>query len=305
MSNLRNESREFGLSHDKSQSEAVDVSTATPAGARNETGEFGVSGQDEPVEPGRPEGYVGQTGPKTMWGKAKSSQNAVKHGLCAQAAIIDGEDPAELAALHAEFLADEKPQTAMERMLIEQIVMAGWKLRRASRYEGQLLKAKLATIRRQRAHNTRHGSVTIRQAHGKQDERAEAELDMPRAVDLMLQGKSHWQMTRYGNGITREMYKAMGELRKVQKERAKSTHDQVHTSKVPCPHAQRVGMPEANEHAHLPTSRDEGMPPSAGMCETISPDGERVRWVRVADPPNPYAARDRRIKQRRNKNKKR
>ena len=78
---------------------------------QNESGEFGVSGQDQPAAPARPEGHVGQTGPKTAWGKARSSQNAIKHGLCADPAknaIIDGEDLAELAAMHEEFLADER-----------------------------------------------------------------------------------------------------------------------------------------------------------------------------------------------------
>ena len=244
------------------------------ANERNELGEFGLSNdrtdsQPPFVEPLPPHGG----GPKTPFGKARSSQNAIKHGLCAQAAIIEGEDPAELEAMHAEFLTDEKPQTAMERLLIERVVMAGWRLRRAGRYEQNLIRTKLATVRRQRAHNTKWGRV--------KDEQAEAELDLPRAIDLCLQGKGHAQMVRYENSLARELYKAIGELRKTQANRADSEtgSDESRTQ-------HRRGNRGAGQSQAVPSAPDSPvMVLPDGVRPPKDPTRKDVTWLRVSEPP--------------------
>ena len=183
---------------------------------QNEPGESGNSDATAATEgPAGVEPPPSLGGPRTPWGKARSSQNAVKHGLCAQAAIIEGEDPVELEAMHAEFLNDERPQTATERLLVERIVMAGWRLRRAGRYEAHLVTANLAIVRRQRVQNGKWKRD--------KDTQAEAELDRPRAIHLMLAGRAHAQMVRHETALGRELYKAIGELRKVLADRTASS----------------------------------------------------------------------------------
>ena len=78
------------------------------------------------------------TGPRTDAGKAVASQNALKSGIDAQAQIIRGEDPAELAALVEQYLADHQPQTAAERALVDILIDAEWNLRRLRKTEAQL-----------------------------------------------------------------------------------------------------------------------------------------------------------------------
>ncbi|MEN6425926.1 MAG: hypothetical protein ABFE13_11220 [Phycisphaerales bacterium] len=75
------------------------------------------------------------TGPRTAEGKERASQNALKHGLLAREAVIQGEDPAEFE-LHREGMLQElAPAGVVEGMLAERIVGLSWRLRRAERLQ--------------------------------------------------------------------------------------------------------------------------------------------------------------------------
>jgi hypothetical protein len=81
------------------------------------------------------------TGPKTAEGKARASQNAVKHGLTAASPVVLDEDPEAFAAFAREMTADLKPRGAIQRTLVERIVFIAWKLRRVPDVEARLLEA--------------------------------------------------------------------------------------------------------------------------------------------------------------------
>lgn len=49
------------------------------------------------------------TGPRTRSGKARSSQNALKHGLSANQVVMLDEDPAAFDALRDDLYADYQP----------------------------------------------------------------------------------------------------------------------------------------------------------------------------------------------------
>jgi hypothetical protein len=70
------------------------------------------------------------TGPKTDEGKKIASLNAVRHGVHAKAALLPGEDPAELDALDQGLRRDLKPVGMMQEVIVERIVSLAWKLRR-------------------------------------------------------------------------------------------------------------------------------------------------------------------------------
>jgi len=75
------------------------------------------------------------TGPRTAAGKERASQNALKHGLLAREAVIQGEDP-EQFELYREGMLDElAPAGAVEAMLAERVVGLSWRLRRAERLQ--------------------------------------------------------------------------------------------------------------------------------------------------------------------------
>jgi len=84
------------------------------------------------------------TGPRTVEGKAVVAQNAVKHGLLAQKAVIVGEDLGEFGYYRGEMLGELAPAGAMESMLAERVVSLSWRLRRAERVQNEAFDALLA-----------------------------------------------------------------------------------------------------------------------------------------------------------------
>jgi hypothetical protein len=78
------------------------------------------------------------TGPRTAVGKAASSRNALRHGLAARAAVVLGEDPADLARFRAELVAALAPSDGREEVLAEVAAEAAWRLRRVWRAEAAL-----------------------------------------------------------------------------------------------------------------------------------------------------------------------
>ena len=75
------------------------------------------------------------SGPRTNEGKAKSSQNALKHGLSARHALLAGEDPNEYRRLRQGLIAEFSPQSALESELVERVASMLWRLRRIARFE--------------------------------------------------------------------------------------------------------------------------------------------------------------------------
>ena len=70
------------------------------------------------------------TGPKTDEGKAAVSMNALRYGLRARSILIPGENPEEYDRLCASLEAEWRPRNTTERLLLEQMVTAQWKLAR-------------------------------------------------------------------------------------------------------------------------------------------------------------------------------
>jgi hypothetical protein len=78
-------------------------------------------------------------GPRTPEGKARSAQNALKHGLRAEKFVVVGdEDPQEFAALEAALTGELAPEGALQTLLVGRIVRAAWRLERAERIEAEL-----------------------------------------------------------------------------------------------------------------------------------------------------------------------
>jgi hypothetical protein len=95
-------------------------------------------------EPPRPRAGIG--GPQTPEGKAVVKKNALKHGLCAQAVVIqagDGqESQEEFDHLLDRLRADLQPEKVLEEMQVERIAVCYWRLWRCLRAEtGEIRKA--------------------------------------------------------------------------------------------------------------------------------------------------------------------
>ena len=79
-------------------------------------------------------------GPKTPEGKARSSRNALRHGLRARAFCLVPEDDAEEWRRHVQDLeAGYGPTDAVEQKLVDAIAVAMWREIRADRFEAEAL----------------------------------------------------------------------------------------------------------------------------------------------------------------------
>jgi hypothetical protein len=78
-------------------------------------------------------------GPKTPEGKARSAQNALKHGLRAEQFVLLHDEDAGAFQAMADALADDlAPVGALQALLARRLVVAAWRLERADRIECQL-----------------------------------------------------------------------------------------------------------------------------------------------------------------------
>ena len=78
------------------------------------------------------------TGPRSVEGKARSSMNAVKHGLLSRQPLLADEDPAEYEELRDRLFEALAPDGAVEDLLVDDAVSLVWRLRRAREVESAL-----------------------------------------------------------------------------------------------------------------------------------------------------------------------
>jgi hypothetical protein len=77
------------------------------------------------------------TGPRTVEGKARVGQNAVRHGLTARHPVVRDDEREEFAALRDGLAAELDPQGAVEEVVFQQVLLAAWNLQRFSRLEAE------------------------------------------------------------------------------------------------------------------------------------------------------------------------
>ncbi len=81
------------------------------------------------------------TGPKTPEGKARSSQNATRHGLLAAIVTIKPENKAAFESTVQSFVDRIKPADTVETDLVYQLAAASWRIRRALALESKMMDA--------------------------------------------------------------------------------------------------------------------------------------------------------------------
>ncbi len=124
------------------------------------------------------------TGPVTIEGKARSSQNARSHGFTAKHLDITPEDRASFTALEASLRLDTRPANCLEEEIFHRILTHTWNLRRIESFECLIL--------------AETDPLAETDSHG-------AQLD---------------RYARYRRDLERGLYRAIKELGKLQTERA-------------------------------------------------------------------------------------
>jgi len=86
------------------------------------------------------------TGPKTPEGRAAVKLNGVKHGLTAATLVLPGEQQSDFESLLDSFEAEHSPATPTEAMLVRQMAMASWRLRRLYHVEAAVFTVRLTDL---------------------------------------------------------------------------------------------------------------------------------------------------------------
>jgi len=219
------------------------------------------------------------TGPRTVEGKAAAAQNAVKHGLLAQADVIRGEDREEFELYREELFWELNPLGTMECRLAERIVSLAWRLRRAERIQNEALDYLLGketsspmawltpSVRPKGADQPQDGSngdngdltlgrVVVR------------DFANSRVLDRLLM---------YERRIESSLYRTMGELKKLQRAEKTETYDMGITGRVR--RDARDDTRIAANGGHSPPYQTAGVTTSAGDCakQSQSAPGDSVR----------------------------
>jgi len=135
-------------------------------------------------------------GPRTEEGKARSAQNALKHGMrAAKYVVLPDEDAAEFAELEAALVAELAPVGALQTVLARRVAVAAWRLARADRIEADLFEER-------RYANGGVGLALIRDGNG------------TRSFETLL---------RYRGAAMAEFWRALRTLKALQAEQAAET----------------------------------------------------------------------------------
>jgi hypothetical protein len=163
------------------------------------------------------------TGPRTARGKARSAMNAVKHGVLAKRHALarpgvlsqglvlpklEGHRAsAQFRALMSALIADRKPVGALEMLMVQEIGVCTWRLRRLLRFENR---AAYLTSLDWAAETDANGEY-----HYKCDKVLEPAglngLSMPEPDEVVM-------ISRYENGLMRHLFRAIDQLDRMQRQ---------------------------------------------------------------------------------------
>ena len=131
------------------------------------------------------------TGPRTPEGKARSSQNALGHGLTSRVALLPSEDQAAYQEHCRKFFDEYQPTTPTETQLTQELADTAWRLNRIPALEAELL------------HRAAHPP----------NEQARIDFDIVDAHRVMA------SLSLHSARLSRQFQRALQQLRDVQAER--------------------------------------------------------------------------------------
>jgi hypothetical protein len=141
------------------------------------------------------------TGPKTPAGKAKSAQNALKHGLLASCPVLPEEDPMAYELLRANLHKELCPEGQLETLLVNRIAAAQWRLARVPGLEAALFER----LR-----------VPVPGVDGREANPADVSLGAAWERDAGAYGGALGRLSRYETMLERSTTRLLAELRKLQ-----------------------------------------------------------------------------------------
>src|SRR5579872_4775180 len=131
------------------------------------------------------------TGPRTEEGKARSSQNALRHGLLSRTPVLPSEDRAAYEQHCRRFVDEYRPATPTETQLTQELADTAWRLNRIPALEAELL------------HRAAHPP----------NEQARIDFDIVDAHRVMA------SLSLHSSRLSRQFQRALQQLREIQTDR--------------------------------------------------------------------------------------
>ena len=213
------------------------------------------------------------TGPRTGEGKARASQNALKHGLLARDAVLPGEDPADFEAQLAALEADLQPEGALECELVRQLADAQWRMQRLARLETAYLNAALENQRQIKA------GLHPRPLHYSDEEN-----NLMLGYALMGHTTNRLaQLARYDAHLGRRFERAIQQIAKLRESREKRAQASTESARR---------TPAASVEPTAPALHNAVQAPASEFCETnpVSSNQNGINRILPANSPDPHPA---------------
>ncbi|MHB9026394.1 MAG: hypothetical protein ACYC7E_19820 [Armatimonadota bacterium] len=154
------------------------------------------------------------TGPRTPEGKARSSKNALKHGFFAREVLIPEENAEEFTDFVREMRRDLKPVGSLEEVIASQVTAGAWRLKRLARIEAGVFTDLLSGTRRRWINENHYSSKTPK---GDPLPPIPEEVIWGRILETTPHGGDPLdKLSRYQTLVTRDFYRALRELNRLQ-----------------------------------------------------------------------------------------
>ena len=180
------------------------------------------------------------TGPRTTEGKAASSRNALKHGLCADQHLLPGEDPEDFRLLLDDLFGRFRPVGDGEETLVLRIAADQWRLDRALPMEAGIFRDRFHDVAAKE--ELRQQQYTTKKGYAEQDGEpvpppptppVEGDL-LARAFNVDCEGPNSFaKLARYEGGIERSIDRCLRQLKTYQDARNASTPNPGHQPSPP------------------------------------------------------------------------
>src|SRR5688572_16932880 len=165
------------------------------------------------------------TGPRTAEGKKRASLSAVKHVMTAKTVILPHECADDYDEIRNALIKDYAPATSQELMLVDQIAIGYWRTIRARKFEVAMFDNQLRTKKHEHGNDTKPNS--------RDDEGCAVILQGTDPNDL----KNYF---RYDATISRDYYRAIATLEKMQAARRREEDRQERKTREEAPKASQA-----------------------------------------------------------------
>jgi hypothetical protein len=159
------------------------------------------------------------TGPRTVEGKKKSSQNALTHGLFCQEVVLMTEDKSLFNVLRHSLIEDLKPQRVLELSFVDEIARTQWKLRRLRLAEAMRHESYFDKFYEDMEKKC-HTEAAKEKVRAVKKDVAEGAYAAPMTMVLLIEEneKGLERFSRYEQRLNNTIHKCLRELRLIRKD---------------------------------------------------------------------------------------